>query len=772
MRITYIHQHFRPPGESGGARPYEFARRLAAAGHDVTVIAGGATSRTYSLEGFRVVQLTTAYDNSMSMARRMLAFAQFMVLATWSASRYRADVVFASSTPLTVAVPGMIAAVARRARFVLEIRDLWPMVPIELGFLPSPLHGPARLLERIAYRRADEIVALSPWMAEGVRAVDPAARVTMIPNACDNGMRPTASREAVRARYDVAEETILFGYAGSLGVVYDAGWLADLAESLEQAGARLVVAGDGSERRGAMRALADRGIDAERVFVGPISRTEVFDLLHAADVAVSSIIEHPLLEHASINKVFDALATGTPVVFNHGGWLYDVVTECSAGWRWPRALDPTDVAARVAELTPKTLGEAGAAAACLGEERFDREHLFEEFAEVLCRPRKRSRQPDARSGDARPHVRLHVQPRVSHYREPLIGELLESPNVRYDLFGITADGGPDKIRSAGRTTLSAVDGIRWTSLGPLRWDHGVVSSVVWGRHDAYVLEGRIYTASTWVALICGRLLRRPVFLWTHGWKRPERGIKRSLRTAFYRLSPGLLLYGEGTKERAVEYGLAEDSLAVVGNSIYSRATVERWARSPFLDPAPEAFTIIVACRLTARHKIELLLESLDRLTDLPPIQVVVVGDGSERQRLEDRASRSRAHARFVGAVYDDHELARLYALADLAASPAASGLNVVQALGFGVPVVAPDHDPSAGPEHELVIPGETGYRFRHGDVDDLAAVLRRAIIERHELVELGARGRAVVLTSHVADAHARAFDTALTRWGVVTRSAQ
>lgn len=378
--------------------------------------------------------------------------------------------------------------------------------------------------------------------------------------------------------------------------------------------------------------------------------------------------------------------------------------------------------------------------------------------------------PPTLLGDKKPHVRMNIQPRISHYREPLMIELLASPVFRYDLFGIKADRGPNKIRPAGQSTLDLVDGIRWTTLGPLRWDHGVVSSIIRGAHDGYVLEGRIYTLSTWVALLCGRALGRPLFLWTHGWKRPEHGIRRHLRTTFYRLSLGLLVYGEEARERAVEYGIDSNSIEVVGNSIYSRGSIDRWITKPFQGPAPEMFTIIVSCRLTARHDIELLFEALDRLTDLPPVQVLVIGDGTEQERLEARASQSRAHARFLGAVYGEFELAGLYAFADLAVSPAASGLNIVQCLGFGVPAVVPDLDPSAGPEQELVYNGETGFRFRHADVNDLADTLRMAITNRSALAALGRQGQASVLQTHVAEAHANAFDRALATWGVKSRS--
>lgn len=382
------------------------------------------------------------------------------------------------------------------------------------------------------------------------------------------------------------------------------------------------------------------------------------------------------------------------------------------------------------------------------------------------------RLPQPLPGDKKPHVRMNIQPRVSHYREPLMIELLDSTTFRYDLFGIKADRGANKILSARPSVLDIVDGIRWTTLGILRWDHGVVSCIIRGAHDGYVIEGRIYTLSTWVALLWGRILGRPVFLWTHGWKRPEYGIRRRVRTTFYRLSPGLLIYGEAAKERAVEYGVDRDAIAVVGNSIYSREALEQWINKPFSGPAPETFTIIVACRLTPRHHIELLFEALNRLTDRPPVQVLVIGDGTESDRLKSRASQSRAQARFLGALYGEFELAGLYAFADLAVSPAASGLNIVQSLGFGVPVVVPDMDPSAGPEHELVLDGETGYRFRHGDVSDLADTLRKAITNRAALAALGQRGRERVLRTHVAEAHAHAIDRALAAWGVESGNQQ
>ena len=365
-----------------------------------------------------------------------------------------------------------------------------------------------------------------------------------------------------------------------------------------------------------------------------------------------------------------------------------------------------------------------------------------------------------------PRVRFQVQPRVTHYREQLLLRLLESPTFEYSLFGITADRGKDKIRPAGLTALSQVDSLDWHTLGPWRWDHRVIMDVTRGRYDAYVLEGRVYTLSTWVALLIARMLHRNVFLWTHGWKRPEQGVRRFVRTTFYKMSSGILVYGRRARDLSIQYGLAPQSVHVVGNSINSKHQLETWKTTPFHGPRRHELTIVVACRLTPRHNITLLLDAIDLLPDPSLVRIVIVGDGSDSPHLRRRASICPATVHFMGAVYDNTQLAEIYSFADVAVSPAASGLNIVQALGFGTAAILPNEDPSAGPEEELVQDGRSGFRFQHGNAADLADKLQHCLKNRELLIQLGSHGRTLVLGTHTAEKQSEAIDSALMALGL------
>ena len=393
MRITYIHQHFVLPGEPGGSRPYEFARRMAAAGHEVTMICGRDEAMDKTVDGIHVRRLAIPYRNEMSKRERIVSFFNFLVRASAVAARVPADVIYASSTPLTVAVPGIVAKFTQRASLVAEIRDLWPEVPIKLGYLNNPVAiFLAKQLEKAFYAASSEVVALSPSMADGVKEVAPKKRVTAIPNASDFERFdvPAEQRAAFRKEQGWGDDVVAV-YAGGFGMSYQLEWLVDLAAQLRRDGVenvRFVLLGQGSDSDALYQRAENAGLDADAMFLGRQPKEDVAKYVSAADIALSPLRDDPCLEGNSLNKVFDAMAASRPVVFNHGGWLEEAATEHDAGWRLSRDI-PT-AAKRFAEIISDRdeMRAAGQRNRELGEKRFARDSLYNQLIEVLNRVRK------------------------------------------------------------------------------------------------------------------------------------------------------------------------------------------------------------------------------------------------------------------------------------------------------------------------------------------------------------------------------------------------
>ena len=115
MRIIYLHQYFKTPEMNGGTYSYEISRQLVAQGHDVHMVTADCSGEGrgwYRTEeaGIQVHWLPVGYSNHMSYRRRIRAFLQFARGAARKAAGLPGDVVYASSSPLTIALPGVYAS--------------------------------------------------------------------------------------------------------------------------------------------------------------------------------------------------------------------------------------------------------------------------------------------------------------------------------------------------------------------------------------------------------------------------------------------------------------------------------------------------------------------------------------------------------------------------------------------------------------------------------------------------------------------------------------
>ena len=150
------------------------AQALVQSGHRVTMVCGSSHQgrsglrapfikgkRRGVVSGIEVIEFNLAYSNHMSLFKRAMVFFRFAIGSLWVALREPADVVFATTTPLTASIPGVFARWIRRKPFVFEVRDLWPELPKAMGVITNPvLLAMMSLLEWTAYRSANKTSSL------------------------------------------------------------------------------------------------------------------------------------------------------------------------------------------------------------------------------------------------------------------------------------------------------------------------------------------------------------------------------------------------------------------------------------------------------------------------------------------------------------------------------------------------------------------------------------------------------------------------------------
>ena len=350
MHVLYFHQHFTTPDGSTGTRSYEVSKRLLATGHRVTMVCGAAVlsktglsgpflngRREGSVDGIYVIELELPYSNYQSFLRRSWTFLHFAFRSIVLALRLDYDVLFATSTPLTAALPGIAARWLRRKPFVFEVRDLWPELPRAMGVIRNRMVLLMMdWLEFVAYRSANSCVALSPGIALGItRRGVPDGRVVTVPNGCDMDLFAPDPVQPLPEIPGLREDAFVATFTGAHGVANGLGAVLDAAAELRLRGRTdisFVFIGDGKEKPGLIE-RAHREKLENCIFVDAMPKRALAQFLcRRANVGLMILDNVPAFYYGtSPNKFFDYLASGLPVLVNYPGWMAEMVTAEGAG---------------------------------------------------------------------------------------------------------------------------------------------------------------------------------------------------------------------------------------------------------------------------------------------------------------------------------------------------------------------------------------------------------------------------------------------------------
>ncbi len=341
--------------------------------------------------GIHVHWLPVPYSNHMTYSQRIRAFIRFAIRAARKADSIQADLIFATSTPLTIALPAVYAAERQKIPMVFEVRDLWPELPIAVGALKNPLlRYSAKKLEKWAYRHAAAIIALSPGMKKGILKTNyPSKQVAVIPNSSDIErftVNPTNGKQ-FRAKRPWLGNRPLISYIGTFGLINGVGYGVELAKQLQIIApeVRILLIGDGKERQQIIKQARQAQVLNHNLFIeDEIPKQEVPALLNATNLALGSFIDKPEMRANSSNKFFDALAAGRPLALNYGGWQKDLLESAQAGivtWQ----LDMEQAAKLIAEklYDEVWLVRAGQNAKQLAKQFFARDKLASQLEQVL-----------------------------------------------------------------------------------------------------------------------------------------------------------------------------------------------------------------------------------------------------------------------------------------------------------------------------------------------------------------------------------------------------
>lgn len=314
--ILFINRVYPPDAGATGRILRDLARRFAAAGWRVTVLACGAAERPIEAGGGEdgITVLRTGAPDGRDVA------ASLRQLAALAAGLRRVPPVDVAVTMTDPPLLALLAPLLRRrpgAVLLHWCQDLYPDLLPALGAGPvARLAGLGRGLAARAMAAHDAVVAIGGCMAERLAALGvPPERIATIANWAPPALRPDpAAAAAFRAAHGLNGRVVAM-YSGNFGRAHPFGAVLGAAAQLRdrRPDLLLMMIGDGPKREALRQAAEERALTNLR-FLEMQPEALLSGSLGAADLHL--VTQHAAAEGLMVPcKLYGALAVGRPCLF-------------------------------------------------------------------------------------------------------------------------------------------------------------------------------------------------------------------------------------------------------------------------------------------------------------------------------------------------------------------------------------------------------------------------------------------------------------------------
>lgn len=326
--VLFLCQYFYPEYVSSATLPYQTARVLVSAGFDVGVLCG--YPKEYSnvqnvsfvevhdgiyIKRVRYVQLERA--KTIGRIINQLSFTTAVLGRLVQFRNYRSVIVY--SNPPILPFVAAIASWVFGCSVVFVSYDVYPEMALLTGNMSSTslLHKAMRFVNRIVFKRAKRVIALSQEMRDYLldnRKLGESTAIEVIPNWCpDEDLPALAEVRNETLRRLRAEKGFIVSYFGNLGICQDHETLFGAIRQLRnQPEVHFLFAGHGAKMD-----LLKETIQREK-----LNNVTIFDFLHGSDfreaLAISDCfalsLHKELTGLAVPSKTYTYMMVGKPII--------------------------------------------------------------------------------------------------------------------------------------------------------------------------------------------------------------------------------------------------------------------------------------------------------------------------------------------------------------------------------------------------------------------------------------------------------------------------
>lgn len=407
MKILFLSHYFPPEVNAPATRTFEHCKQWVKMGHEVTVVScvphhpmgkayPGYKNKLVHVEykdGIKAIKVLTYITANEGFLKRTLNYVFYMFMVILMAPFLsKADVVISTSPQFFNGLAGYFVARLKRAKWILEIRDLWPESILAVGAIKnqhiiSALEG----IERFVYRKADYIVSVTnAFKKHIVERGGHNDNVYVIRNGVDLGFFAHLPSDQSYAKSLGVEGKFVASYVGTHGMAHGLDTIIEAAELLrDREDIVLLMAGDGAERERLQQAVEDRQLKNVKM-LGQLPKEDMPKLWSISGASLVLLRKLDLFLTVIPSKIFESMAMKKPIIMGVQGESREIIEQAGSGL----CIEPEN-AQELADSV-KELADSEALCQQLGESgyehvkaHFDRSVLAQQFEELFHLPRRK-----------------------------------------------------------------------------------------------------------------------------------------------------------------------------------------------------------------------------------------------------------------------------------------------------------------------------------------------------------------------------------------------
>jgi len=402
MKITIYSHYFVPEIGAPSARFYDLSQNWLRKGHHVQGVtclpnhpAGklykGYRKRWYMYEiydGINVHRHWTYITPNEGLIKKTIGHISYFPGALLISNRKVEvpDVTIGTSPTFFAASAAARSAKRFKVPFVMDVRDLWPAIFVELGIIKNK--NLIKILEHwemSLYRRSARIVTVTESFRKKLieRGIDE-KKITTIPNGADvHYWKPENPSEELKKKLVINEKFIVL-YIGAHGISHALSKIVDTAELMKHnENIEFIFVGDGAEKRKIVNLAKIKELNNIR-FLDPVDKKHVKDFYMIADVCLVPLRNIPLFDTFIPSKMFEIMAMGRPIIGSVRGETATILKR-SGGAIVVEPENCKQIAESILKLynNPGERIEMGKRGRAFVEGHYSREYLSEKYADVL-----------------------------------------------------------------------------------------------------------------------------------------------------------------------------------------------------------------------------------------------------------------------------------------------------------------------------------------------------------------------------------------------------